>query len=129
LIIAEVIAEGVYHSVNADLLNLLYDRVDGGRVAQVADFSYERLFARKYRSPAIPAPQPTYRTALIRWALRSTRMTFSDVEGLLKGERDWWVQQEIMTLLDENRFGRPSLSYRRILVTEGIRRRRFELAI
>jgi hypothetical protein len=104
LIIAEVIAEGVYHSVNADLLNLLYDRIDGGGLAQVADFSYERLFARKYRSAAFPVPQPTYRAALIRWALRLARMTYTDVQGLVNGERDWWVRQEIMGTSNNIRF-------------------------
>ena len=112
-IIAEIMAEGVYHSVNADLLNLLYGRIDGTRLTQVADFSYERLFAGRYRGSAFPAPQPTYKAALIRWALLSARMTFSDVEGILRGERDWWVLQETLTFLDENRFGR--LSYESLL--------------
>lgn len=107
-IIAEVHAEGVYHSVNADLLNLLYGRLNGLRLNQVADFSYERLFARKYRVRAFPAPQPTYRAALIRWALLSARMTFVDLEGLLRDERDWWVRQDMLTRVDEERFGRPS---------------------
>jgi hypothetical protein len=107
-IIEEILSEGVYHSVNADLLNLLFGRVDGPRIQQVADFSYERLFARRYRSPAYPAPQPTYRAALIRWALLSARISFTDVEGLLRAERDWWVQQETLLQLDENKFGRPS---------------------
>src|SRR5262245_53427904 len=68
-IIAEVNGEGVYHSVNADLLNLLHGRIDGARMAQVADFAYERLFAGRFRVAAFPVPQPTYRIALIRWAL------------------------------------------------------------
>ena len=107
-IIAQVIAEGVYHSVNADLLALLYGRVDGARLGQVADFCYERLFAPKYRRSAVPAPQPTYRAALIRWALLSARMTFSDVEGLLRRDRDWWVRQEMLAHLDARKFGQPS---------------------
>jgi hypothetical protein len=107
-VIAHVVAEGVYHSVNADFLNLLYGRIDGIRLMQVADFSYERLFARKYRSPAFPAPQPTYKAALIRWALLSGRMTFMDVEGLVRGEPDWWARQMLLTFLDNTKFGQPS---------------------
>jgi hypothetical protein len=107
-IIAEVLAEGVYHSVNADLLNLLHGRIDGARMTQIADFAYERLFAGKFRVATFPAPQPTYRVALIRWALLSARMTFADVEGMVRGERDWWVQQELLTCFDESKFGRPS---------------------
>jgi Reverse transcriptase (RNA-dependent DNA polymerase) len=107
-IIAEVLAEGVYHSVNADLLNLLRRRIDGARMTQVADFAYERLFAGKFRGAGFAVPQPTYRVALIRWAILSTRMTFADVEGLVRGERDWWVRQELLSCFDEKRFGRPS---------------------
>jgi hypothetical protein len=107
-IIAEVLAEGVYHSVNADLLNLLNGRIDGPRMTQVADFAYARLFAGKFRGAAFPAPQPTYRLALIRWALLSSRMTFADVEGMVRDERDWWVRQELLTFLDPQRFGGPS---------------------
>jgi hypothetical protein len=107
-LIEQVIEEGVYHSVNADLLNLLYGRVKGADRNKLADFSYERLFARKYRTRAVPAPQPTYRAALIKWALLSSRITYIDVEGLLQHERDWWVRQELIVCLDESRFGRPS---------------------
>ncbi len=41
-IIGEVLAEGIYHSVNADLLNLLYGRIDFARITRVADFAYPR---------------------------------------------------------------------------------------
>lgn len=107
-IIAEVTAEGVYHSVNADLLNLLYGRVDSARSAQIADFAYERLFAGRFRRSAFPVPQPTYKAALLRWALLSSRMTFSDVDSQIRQERDWWVRQSLLTHLDEGKFGRPS---------------------
>jgi hypothetical protein len=107
-VITQLLAEGVYHSVNADLLNLLYGRVDTVRLNQIADFCYERLFARRFRGFAFPAPQPTYRAALIRLAILSARITFRDVEGLVRGERDWWVQQQILMCLDENKFGQPS---------------------
>jgi hypothetical protein len=108
LIIAQVLSEGVYHSVNAHLMNLLYGRIDSARVSLVADFCHERLFGRKYRNPATPVPQPTYRVALIRWAHLSGRMTFADVETLVRDEKDWWVRQEILSQLGESKFGRPS---------------------
>jgi hypothetical protein len=107
-IITNVTSEGIYHSVNSDLLNVLYRRIDATRATHVADFAYERLFARKFRSSAVPMPQPTYRASLIRWAFVSTRMSFIDIESILKTERDWWVRQEILAYLSEKRFGRPS---------------------
>lgn len=108
-VIAEVVAEGVYHSVNAELLNLLFGRIRGTRASQMADFCYERLFARRYRTGGTPPPQATYKAALIRWALLSGRMTFTDMERLIGYEPDWWVQQTALALVEENRFGRPSL--------------------
>lgn len=107
-IISEVLSEGVYHSVNAELLNLLYGRVRGAQLNQVADFCYERLFAGRFRVSAFPPPQPAYKAALIRWALLSGRTTYRDVEALVRLERDWWVQQETLTFLEETKFGRPS---------------------
>jgi hypothetical protein len=107
-IVDDVLAEGVYHSVNGDLLNLLCDRISGDKADQVANFAYERLFAGKFRGARFPAPQPTYKVALIRWALRSGRMTFVDVQGMIRGERDWWVRQELLTYLDGGKFGQPS---------------------
>jgi hypothetical protein len=82
----------------------------GTRLTQVADFAYERLFAGKYRTSATPSPQPTYRVALIKWALQSGRMTFVDIESLLRNEKDWWVRQSILVFLEEARFGRPSFN-------------------
>jgi hypothetical protein len=35
-------------------------------------------------------------------------MSFVDVESLIRNERDWWVRQELLTFLNESRFGRPS---------------------
>lgn len=107
-LIAEVLAEGVYHAQNADLLNLLYGRVRPAEIPIVADFCYERLFSPRFRRAAFPAPQPTYRAALIRWALLSTRMNYYDVEGLFKNDRDWWSLQKAILNLDESKFGRPS---------------------
>jgi hypothetical protein len=107
-IIGHLLAEGVYHAVNADLLNLLYGRVADAQMTQVADFAYACLFAGKFRGAAFAAPQPTYRLALIWWALLSPRMIFADVEGLIRNERDWWVRQGLLMFLDPNRFGKPS---------------------
>ena len=53
-------------------------------------------------------PQPTYRAALIRWALLSGRMKYSDVESLLRNDRDWWSLQKTILSIEENKFGRPS---------------------
>jgi hypothetical protein len=117
-IVRQVTAEGVYHSVNADLLALLYGRVTGPKLSEIADFCYERLFAPKYRGSAFPVPQPTYKSTLIRWALLSARMSFVDLEALVRNEKDWWVRQDILTHLDENRFGRPSFQ---LLLNFGMR--------
>ena len=107
-IISLALDEGVYHSVNAELLNLLYGRVAASAQNTLADFAYERLFAKRYRTKAIPAPQATYRASLIKWALLSNRMTYLDIQTLIQNERDWWVRQDHVANLDQIRLGRPS---------------------
>jgi len=108
-LIKEVIEEGVYHSINADLLNLMFNRVGTAQSQILADFSYERIFASRFRRfGRFPAPQPTYRAALIRWALLSARMKYSDTVSLLQYDRDWWALQKTILSLEENKFGRPS---------------------
>jgi Reverse transcriptase (RNA-dependent DNA polymerase) len=97
----------IYHHVNSLILDLLFSRVDVSSENIVATFAYERLFARKYRRPTFARPQPSYRAALIRWALLSGRMTYKDYEILLLDERDWWVRQTILRYLDFGKFGAP----------------------
>ena len=109
LIVDEVITEGVYHSVNADLLNLLDGRVDGARLIQVANKNTNGcslaniVFQRSQRLSLPTGPRSSD-----GHSFDFSRTTFADVEGVVKGERDWWVRQEILTFLDENKFGRPS---------------------
>jgi hypothetical protein len=98
----------VYHSVSADLLNLLHGRVGSGQISTVADFAFERLFARKFRGAKYAIPQPTFRAALLRWALLSSRMTFAEIDAIIKSETDWWVLQDFVQSLEGSRLGRPS---------------------
>lgn len=106
-------ASEVYHSVNAQLLDLLFSRSKRPLENDIADFAYERLFARKYRRKGVARPQPTYKAALVRWALLSGRMTFRDFQGLLAAEQDWWVRQKIIRYVSPDRFG--SASYAALL--------------
>ncbi len=100
--------EGVYHVVNGAILELLFGRLNPSAGATVANIAYERLFGPRFRGVGYPPPQPTYRAALFRWALQSARLTYSQLETAIQGERDWWVRKELVTYLDARKFGRPS---------------------
>jgi hypothetical protein len=106
-LIGLVTSSEIYHHVNAAILDLLFSRVDVASENALATFAYERLFATKYRRPTFARPQPTYRAALVRWALLSGRMTYKDYESLLLDERDWWVRQTILRYPDLGKFGAP----------------------
>jgi hypothetical protein len=106
-LIGSVTSSEIYHHVSAAILDLLFSRVDPTSENALATFAYERLFATKYRRPSFARPQPTYRAALVRWALISGRMTYKDYESLLLDERDWWVRQTILRYLDLGKFGAP----------------------
>lgn len=118
-LIQDLLDEGVYHSVNAEYLGLLFGRVDATRAARIADFAYERIFATRYRGKAFAAPQPTYRAALLRWAMLSSRTTYADLANVISRERDWWVLQNALTSLDGMRMGTPSFE---ALLNLGMRR-------
>ena len=97
----------IYHDVNASILQLMFSRIDNLSNESISTYAYERLFARKFRTRSTARPQPSFRSALVRWAMLSGRMTYADFEALLLGERDWWVRQEIVRYLDTNKFGAP----------------------
>lgn len=118
-LIQDLLDEGVYHAVNAEYLLLLFDRVDATRAARIADFAYERIFAPKYRGKAFASPQPTYRAALLKWAMQSSRTTYADLNGVISKERDWWVLQNALVSLDATRMGKPSFE---ALLNLGMRR-------
>jgi hypothetical protein len=117
-VVSDACDDDVYHAVNAERLDLLYGRISGAHLTQVADFAYERVFASRFRRKGIPSPQPTYKSWLIKWALLSTRMTYRDIESLIKGEADWWVRLQILSNLDEGRIGAPNYT---ALINLGIR--------
>ena len=95
----------IYHAVNAAILDLLWERVGGAHETMLSTFAYERLFAGRFRRSSIARPQPAYKAVLTRWALLSGRMNYRDFEGLLFGERDWWVRQAVLHHLDIGKFG------------------------
>jgi Reverse transcriptase (RNA-dependent DNA polymerase) len=100
----------IYHHLNAQLLDLMFSRVRPAASQNVATFAYERLFATKYRKTSIARPQPTYKAALVRWALLSGRMDFADYAGFLRNETDWWVRQSVVRYLEVDRYGPASFA-------------------
>ena len=109
-IIDAVMSNEVYHQVNAELLELLQSRVTAQQAQTIAQFAYERLFASRFRKSSIAHPQSTYKAALFYWALQSGRMSFVDFEGALRNEQSWWVRQEVLRLLQVDKFGLQSYS-------------------
>jgi retron-type reverse transcriptase len=97
--------EELYHSVNGALLRASLNRMPAPESGTVTRFCSTRLNSPKLG--AIPV-QPSYKEALIAWALSTRALTFAEYENLLFAERDWWVKKAAIRQLTEGIFGPAS---------------------
>ena len=95
----------LYHSVAGDILRACLARMSAADSAVLGQFAAQRLL-RPTRSQ-LPL-QPTYKEALIAWAIRTKEMTFHELETLRENETDWWVRKCILRELTTDQFGLPS---------------------
>jgi hypothetical protein len=49
--------------------------------------------------------QPTYKVALVAWALQTGQLTYPEFQNLFDSERDWWVRKRLLNVLQVTQFG------------------------
>lgn len=104
----------IYHAAHGSILFAMLDNMQQPFRNTCADFCYRRLITERQRI----TPQPTYKAALIAWALRCNRLTFAEVRKLMLEELDWWVAKDWLKYLKEDQYGAPSYE---LLLNERIR--------
>ncbi|HVQ09028.1 MAG TPA: reverse transcriptase domain-containing protein [Allosphingosinicella sp.] len=100
----------LYQSVNGDFLRGCLGAMPTTEALSVGTFCADRLL--RPATGLLPL-QPTYKEALIAWALKTGRISYAEFEGLLKQESDWWVRKSMLREVRSSQFG-PG-SYRDLL--------------
>ena len=70
--------------------------------ASLGKICADRLLRPK---PGLIPLQPSYKEALIGWALDAKAITFTEYDGLISAERDWWVKKCAFRELTPQHFG------------------------
>ena len=95
----------LYHSVNGSLLRTCLRRMPTDEALQLGKFCADKLLHSGSNSIKI---QPIYKEALIAWALYARTISFSEYEGIVNSELDWWVKKCAMRELTQDLFGKPT---------------------
>lgn len=95
----------LYHAVSASLLRACLGKLSLVHTADLGQFAARRLLDPARGSIQL---QPSYKESLIAWGLHAGSLTFSQYEGLVLNEKDWWVRKCALRELEENRYGRAS---------------------
>jgi hypothetical protein len=95
----------LYHSVNADLLRACIGRLPPKEAAALGKFSADRLLRPRRGSIQL---QPSYKEALICFALSTHSLTFAEYEPLVVNEPDWWVSKSALRCLEPGLFGKAT---------------------
>ncbi|MGJ8482167.1 RNA-directed DNA polymerase [Sphingobium yanoikuyae] len=97
-----VSANDLYHAVNAQLLRSCLGRCPPAITASLGKICADRLLRPK---PRLIQLQPSYKEALIGWALSARAITFAEYDGIVSGENDWWVKKCAFRELSADIFG------------------------
>src|SRR3546814_158578 len=97
-----VSANELYHAVNAQLLRSCLGRCPPGVTASLGKICVDRLLRPK---PGLIQLQPSYKEALIGWALSAKVITFAEYDAIVSGEKDWWVKKCAFRELTTDLFG------------------------
>lgn len=95
----------LYHAVNGAVLRACLGRLGVTEAAFLGQFCADRLIRPKKGS--IPA-QPSYKEALIAWALSANAISFAEFDVLVEAEPDWWVKKCALRELADARYGLAS---------------------
>jgi retron-type reverse transcriptase len=92
----------LYHAVNGQLLRSCLGKCPIVYTASLGKICADRLLRPK--AGVIPL-QPSYKEALLGWALNAKAITFAEYDGLLVNEKDWWVRKCALRDLSPDLFG------------------------
>ena len=98
-------AQELYHSVLANILDASLGRMPPPYNNDFGQAAADRLLRPK---PGALPLQPSYKSSLISWALRSRKLNFAEYEGLVAAETDWWVKKRAVISLVAADFGEPT---------------------
>lgn len=97
-----VSANELYHAVHAQLLRSCLGRCAPAITASLGKICADRLLRPK---PGVIQLQPSYKEALIGWALSAKAITFAEYDGIVSAEKDWWVKKCAFRELTPDLFG------------------------
>jgi len=109
--IPQVLAEGIesyvsanelYHAVNAQILRACLGKCPPGITASLGKICADRLLRPK---SGLIQLQPSYKEALIGWALSAKAITFAEYDAIVSSEKDWWVKKCAFHELTTDLFG------------------------
>lgn len=92
----------LYHAVNALLLRACLGKIPYIYTASFGKFCADRLLRPKLDVIKL---QPSYKEALIGWALNARSITFAEYDGLICNEKNWWVKKCALRDLSSDLFG------------------------
>ena len=95
----------LYHSVLAVILDACTGRLPPPFDNDIGQAASDRLLRPK--AGALPI-QPTYKASLISCALSANKLTFTEYEGVVSVEPDWWVKKRSVKELAPDVYGAPS---------------------
>jgi hypothetical protein len=95
----------LYHSVLANILDASLERMPPPYDSEIGQAAANRLLRPK--SGALPL-QPSYKSSLIAWALRTGKLNYAEYEGVVSAETDWWVKKRSVNALVADDFGTPT---------------------
>ena len=102
--------EQVYHAVTASLLFATINNLPEPYNTKCADFCYKQIC---HPPKGSIIPQPTLKAALLAWVIKNKKALYTELQGLLQDEVDWWTKKDCIKYLDINHYG-PA-SYEQIL--------------
>ena len=100
-----VSANELYHAVNAQLLRSCLGKCSPAVTASLGKICADRLLRPKR---GLIQLQPSYKEALIGWALSAKAITFAEYDALISSEKDWWVKKCAFRELTPDLFGTPT---------------------
>ena len=95
----------LYHSVLSVILDACLERLPPLIENEIGQAAADRLLRPK--AGALPL-QPTYKASLLSWALSTRKLTYTEYDGIVSGELDWWVKKRAVIGLSSNIYGVPS---------------------
>ena len=104
-IIAYLRGSELYHFVSGALLRACLGKLSDKQSDVLGQFCADRLLRPKKGAIRV---QPSYKEALIAWALTTKRLTFAEFDDLVNAEADWWVRKCSLRELTNDQFGPAS---------------------